>query len=203
MSFKLKTNNVENINHHHLNLKIYIYRITWFLAYDIEFYFSVPLSFCTRAVDLWSWTIRVIFQWIMKKPVHYQAMKVCKCVRPQLFKDQAYQRQQKNYCSIHRAQSTEAQHRTLCSFNHSFIWAKVCPIWIWMHHKQQIIRCLYLEHHPAIRICYRRVSAEFLIHHHRQQGKFPIWIDLFANSNFLLLPSEISEFIRFQLKSML
>lgn len=43
-----------------------------------------------NAVALWNLTIHAIYQWIMKKLAHYQVMKVCKCVRPQPFKDRAY-----------------------------------------------------------------------------------------------------------------
>lgn len=123
-------------------------------------------------VDLWNSTIHAIYQWIMKKLAHYQVMKVCKCVRPQPFKDQVYHWQRKNCYSIHQAQNTEAQRRIRCSFSHLYIWAKVCPIWIWMHHKPPIIRCLYLAFRLDTRIYFRRVNVASLIHHHHQHGKF-------------------------------
>lgn len=101
-------------------------------------------------------------------------MKVCKCVRPHPFKDQAYQQRQrtKSYYSIRQAQNTEAQPQIRCSFSHLFIWAKVYPIWIWMRRKRSTIRCSYLEHRPAIRIFCRPVNVELAIHRHHQRGSY-------------------------------
>lgn len=135
------------------------------------------------AVALWNWTIREIFQWITKKLAHYQVMKVCKCVRPQPSKDQAYQRPQKNCYNTHQAQNIEAQPQIRCSSSHSFTWVKVCPTWIWTPHKQPITRCSYLEpHHPVIqRTCCRRVNVESPTHPRRLQGTVQIYAFLTAN----------------------